>query len=1064
MSMDFGQDLIDEFVVEAREHLCVLEDELLTLEKEADHPDSDRVDRLFRAIHSIKGAAGFLGFQNVSSLSHVMETLLQLIREGEVRPESHYVDGLLEGTDLLGVLLDDVSKSNDIDISATHERIVDLLAKATSPEADAQMADISRCVDASGAPVGFNVDQFTLNSCPVDQRTLYVLKYDLGELQRGEGLTPATLVRRLLANGQILDAKLDISASSLTSDLSSQSLWYDVLYSTRFQEDEIAEPTGLARERITPVILESLSEENLVVDDAVPGETTVDELLEDPGETSADESESPQEATASAPSTSRSDDQPTTGQSKKSEHSDTVRIHVGILDQLMTLAGELVLVRNQQMLSLDRTDPVSRGISQRLDIVTSELQETIMRTRMQPIGNVFGKLPRIVRDLSKKLKKKIEIATSGDEVELDKTILESLADPLTHMIRNCCDHGIESPDVRKKAGKPEVGTITVRAYHEGGQINIEVRDDGGGLNAEAIRRKALQNGLKSEAELDGMREKDLHRLIMLPGFSTAKETTDVSGRGVGMDVVRTAIEQLGGSLDLESTQGKGTAINMRLPLTLAIIPCLVVGVGEHRYAIPQVNLEELVCLYDDDVRTKIECAGNQQVYRLRDHLLPMTRLNEVLDRPEPFTHQTRGEITETYRRLAEEQEDVGKSLTFAVVKIGSQRFGLIVDRVIGTEEIVVKPMHPALKSLPTYSGATVMGDGKVALILDIEGIARHAGIQFNVEQEVGAEQDFSDTYSGNETQAVLLFNNGQAEQFAVSLPLIRRIERIPADKIERVGEKEYVTIDGASTLILRLDSVLNVSPCEQQDEVFLLLPKHVERPFGILMSNVADIAETSADLDMTAYHEDGVLGTAIVRDRMTLFLDIFRLIERAEPNWFASRRSSSPAPERKCRILVAEDVPFFQQLIKGYLEADDYEVTVVDNGQQALDALAGRRFDLLISDIEMPVMGGLELIRRVRANMQYKDLPAIALTALASPEDRAKAIELGFNEYQVKINRETLLTIVSTVLGGKPSASADGAGQADGQAVLAQLSDMLGMLAARETGSETEANKQEVLQ
>lgn len=737
------------------------------------------------------------------------------------------------------------------------------------------------------------------------------------------------------------------------------------------------------------------------------------------------------------------------------ERGGTVRINVGLLDKLMTLAGELVLVRNQQLLHTDRGDSLARDMVQRLDMVTSELQETIMQTRMQPIGNVLAKLPRIVRDLSNSLGKEIQIIMQGNEVELDKTILEALNDPLVHIIRNSCDHGVEAPEVREAAGKPRTGTITLQAYHEGGQIIIDIADDGQGIDPATVRHKALERGLRSEMELAQLSDREVLSLVMLPGFSTAKKVSEVSGRGVGMDVVRHAIENLGGNLELESFPGTGTTLHLRLPLTLAIIPCIIVMVAEQRFAIPQVNLEELVCLYDEEVFTRIEVAGKQEVYRLRNKLLPMVRLSEILANPAPFSRDVRAAIAEKYHlqhqrflqqlqaaeQVSEEeaaqtlpqepatvqhnvytllpepqlQSAPPESLFFAVVKVGADRFGLIVDRILGTEEIVVKPMHPSLKQLRCYSGATVMGDGSVALILDIEGIARHAGVF--VEQPSDDMLHKKGSSAGNvDKQSILLFRNGPNEQFALALPLIRRIEKIDMNRIETVGGKEFITIEGQSTLVLRLDKLLNVSPSQPQNEMFLILPKHIKRSFGILMSRILDIENTDIRLNTESYVEDGLLGTDVIRGHLTLFPDIYRLIELAEPSWFAERRQSLPPPQEGKRVLIVEDSSFLRHMLRRYLEADGYEVLDSEDGQQALNLLQEQDVDLVVSDIEMPVMDGLEFIRNLRYTGRQPDLPAMALTSLNTEDDKQRALKAGFDRYQVKLDRERFLADCTKLL------------------------------------------------
>ncbi len=710
----------------------------------------------------------------------------------------------------------------------------------------------------------------------------------------------------------------------------------------------------------------------------------------------------------------------------------TVRIHVDILDKLMVQAGELVLVRNQHLLSVDESDPVSRSIAHRLDLVTTEMQETIISTRMQPIGKIIGKFPRIVRELGKSLGKQIQITVSGSEAELDKTILESLTDPLTHIIRNCCGHGIEIPEERVAAGKPKTGQITLEAYHEAGRVCLEIRDDGRGIDPELIRKKVLEKGLKSESDLEQMSDQEILYLILLPGFSTAEEASDVSGRGVGMDVVKTSIEKLGGSFDLESTVGKGTKILLRLPLTLAIIPSLIVKSGDLLYAIPQASLVELVCLYDEDVRTKIERAHDQEVYRLRNRLLPMVRLSEVLARPMRFTREVRAEISEKYQKEHEEfwQSDpvaeskrnrlgFAKSLNFVVVKAGNSRYGLIVDEILGTEEIVVKPLHWAVKSLGIYSGATIMGSGKGALILDVEGIARHTAIMLDIDMTT---EETDKKIRDEDLQTVLLFKSGEKEQFAIALPLIQRIEAISMSDIQRVGDKEYITIDDVSTLVLRLDHVLKVSPVVEKEEMYLILPRYIKRPVGILISSLIDIEVTAVELDINSYPEDGLLGTDIIRGAMTLFIDIYRLVEIQQPEWFSNgqRRFTDTAAvsaESAKQILLLEDLSFFRHLVKGYLEAGGYKVTTAENGRVGLERMDEKEFDLIVSDLEMPEMNGWEFLKHIRQGTNQRDIPALALTTLDSDKDRQKALDCGFDRYEVKLDKERFLTTVAELLG-----------------------------------------------
>lgn len=1073
---DTMRSLLDEFVAESKEHLGSLEEDFLALEQQKDNPDSELVNKVFRAIHTVKGTSGFFGFERITELSHSMENILSLIRSEKMKAESSIIDTLLAGADLISAMIDDVEKSNEFDISGILEKLKAILSDESSEETKEEMASEVELKDKSGNSLDFTIDIFSLKNIGEKQSVLYLLRFDLAEMEKYRKSTPVQLIKYMMSIGDIVDAKIKNLQDDLYS-LPKGPLYYNVLFTSKetipelkrmlnLNDDEIIEvenefeehPSSEGKaetvEQVEAAATEKSAEEHVVVPEPEPKQKE-----EKPVQKAEPKAEQKQEVKESAPKQETKKEEPPEAEKKttdekpvetssmpstpaptpkaggsKSESSGSIRINIDLLDNLMRLASELVLVRNQQLRMIDTSDPAERNMMQRLDIVTSELQEMIMLTRMQPIGNIFSKFQRVVRELARKLNKQISISISGSEVELDKTILESLADPLTHIIRNSCDHGIETPDVREAAGKPAEGHISMNAYHEGGQINIQILDDGKGIDSERVKIKAIEKGLKTETELSQMSEKEILSLIMLAGFSTADQISDVSGRGVGMDVVRSSIEKLGGSIDLESTAGKGTKLHLRLPLTLAIIPCLIVEVGNQRYALPQVNLEELVCLYDDDVRTKIEPAGDREVYRLRDRLLPMVRMNEILKRPKSFSESVRQEITESYRKMQEKNyqehlqakregkanEDVlTQSLNFAVLKVGAGRFGLIVDKVIGTEEIVVKPMHPSLKNLSCYSGATVMGDGSVALILDVEGVARHSGISFDT-----GTGEISDTKSEHfideEKQTILLFENAENERFAVALPLIRRIERIRTNNIEKIGQKEFITVDGVSTRVLRLEKVLNVSPSMQTDQAFLLLPKHIKKPFGILVSRLVDIEETSFELNTESYIQDGLLGTSIIREKMTLFIDIYRLIELSEPDWFDERRKNAPPPDERKQILLVEDNSFFRQLVKGYLEADNYSVITAENGQHALDQLKSHHIDIIISDLEMPVMDGFEFMRNVRADENYAEIPGIALTALDSEDDKLKALEAGYDKYEVKIEREQFLTLLAGMLADQP--------------------------------------------
>ncbi len=982
---DYDQSLIEEFVTEAKEHLETVENELLVLEEQQENVDRAVIDRIFRAVHSIKGAAGFLGLKVINDLSHAAETLLSDIRAGERTPTPELVDLLLRAGDRLTALLDDLDGSNDANVSDLLEQLhqakdgapstpVSPESPSAPPSSPSAVASAKDDIDA--VLQRLRIDRQTLENRPVQERFLYLLACEPGE---GEA---DAFFQELAKSGTVL-------GKSTSADVPARQ---EVLFSSVLEPEMAEIAIGLPRERIK-------------------------KLETEPGAGPAEQAPAvaaPAAPVPAKPASPARDASNPAGKKPAASENTTIRLSVELVDRLMMLAGELVLVRNQhQQLSEQAEDPQQRSIAQRLNVVTSDLQEAIMLTRMQPVGNLFGKFPRIVRDLGRKLEKKIEIEIVGSEVELDKTILENLSDPLTHLIRNCCDHGLEPPSDRAALDKPTTGRIDLRAYHEGGQINIMIRDDGRGIDPERVKAKALENNLRTRDEIEAMSEKEVVSMILLPGFSTATQVTDVSGRGVGMDVVKSSIEKLGGSMEIDSTVGQGTTILLRLPLTLAIISCLIVKVGEERFAIPQVNLEEVVALYDEEEQGEIELAHDQEVYRLRDKLLPLVRLDEVLNRDKPLGDVDRAEIVRRYHGTERTPETTTKrEIVFAVVKVGGERMGLIVDDILGTEEIVVKPLHRVLRRLVCFSGGTIMGDGRVALILDMEGLARHAGVSF----DKAGDGDLAGKYHGGdeETQTVLLFRYGPKELFAVALPMVRRIETITVDQIEQIGEQEFITIDGVSTFVLRLDRVLTVSACSEQKEMFLLLPRHIKRPIGLLMSEIIDSEETSIHLNRESYLQDGLLGTAILREHMTLFPDMYRLLEKADPEWGAQHKRTDPNVRK--RVLLVEDTAFFRQLVKGYLERGGFEVETAENGREGLQALEAHAFDLIVSDLQMPLMDGFAFAQAVRQRADSQDLPLVALTALSSDEDRARAFQCGFQGYETKLDRERFLDALNEIM------------------------------------------------
>ncbi len=598
----------------------------------------------------------------------------------------------------------------------------------------------------------------------------------------------------------------------------------------------------------------------------------------------------------------------------------SIRVNVGLLDTLMNLAGELVLGRNQLLQGVSSSNTKATEVSsQRIDMITSELQEAIMRTRMQPIANILSKFTRVVRDLSQQSGKSIDLVLEGNDVELDKTILESINDPLIHLVRNSVHHGIEMPDEREKIGKNPIGIITLKAFHDAGQVNIVISDDGRGLDPQKILRAAVSKGHLTDQEVAQMSEKQKMKLIFLPGFSTAKEVTDVSGRGVGMDVAVTNVESLGGVIELDSTPGEGTVIQIKLPLTLAIIPSQIITVGNERYALPQVNLSELLRISAAEVKDKIERVGDSEVVRLRGELLPLFDLSKLLGIEETYIDpENNDELLERRKNIADrrskkhallkdgknralntfedtKQERTTKdrryhaesALNIAVVATGTFKYGLIVDDLHDSEEIVVKSVGRYLKKCTAYTGATIMGDGKVALILNISNIAQTAGLSTVSESVKLAKAADKAAETCKDKAALLIFKNSGSEHFAAPLNMVERIERFKTSAIEQIGNKKVVQYRGGALPLYELSQVLDVESLPEKDQQEVIVFKVKNREIGLMVTPPIDANEVNLEMDESTLRQPGISGSMSINDHTTLLVDIFEMIKRLNPEWFA---------------------------------------------------------------------------------------------------------------------------------------------------------------------------------
>jgi two-component system chemotaxis sensor kinase CheA len=713
--------------------------------------------------------------------------------------------------------------------------------------------------------------------------------------------------------------------------------------------------------------------------------------LPPPVAVAAEKHVSPEPVPAAAPAAAASGasaGEPASGQGVAA--SQTIRVTVDVLEDLMTLVSELVLTRNQ-LLQLARMQDNSGFTAplQRLSHITSELQEGVMKTRMQPVGNAWNKLPRLVRDLSHDLHKKIELIMLGADTELDRQVLELIKDPLTHMVRNSGDHGLESAAERRAAGKPETGRITLNAYHEGGHIIIEIADDGRGLPADKIRAKVLANGLASEAELAGMSETQIQRFIFRAGFSTAANVTAVSGRGVGMDVVKTNIEKIGGTVDLKSISGQGTTFIIKIPLTLAIVSALIVESVSERFAIPQLSVVELVRARragDNSPGTTgesvIELINDTPVLRLRDRLLPLVSLGDLLG--------------------LGASETGGGGAHIVVTQVGTSLLGIIVDRVFDTEEIVVKPVAPILRHITMFSGNTILGDGSVIMILDPAGIARTTGVGAGGGDKA-VRQEAVENAASSDRIALLLFRVNGAERMAVPLNLVARLENIARDKIELSSGSPVTQYRGK---LMPLVSLTNQDDATTPSQSLLVFADG-DHAMGLMVDEIIDVVEDKLEIEL-ASARPGSLGTAVIGGFATDVLDTGYWLTRAWGDWFSANDKGAKTSSR--HVLVVEDSAFFRNLLVPSLTAAGFKVSAAASAGEALRLReAGRMFDAIVSDIEMPDMDGLAFARAVRADGPWANLPMIALSSHADPNQVEAGRDAGFTDYVAKMQRDQII-------------------------------------------------------
>lgn len=923
-------ELIKDFIVESQEHLSDVESQLLTLESQQNGVDVALVNKVFRAVHSIKGAAGFLGFGVLENLAHRGEEVLNRLRNNEMRPTSLVINTLLKATDRLKQLLDSLETSNEQDVTE-HIVALEALLNGTNASPDAIVKELTNHDYGTNKPERIEAPAVAMDSNVTVESNARDSGHTPSPIANSPVANPETL-REFLVEGYDNLEQIDRNLISLERDPTNESLLNSIfrsIHSLKGSSGFLAFKHVEALAHAGENLLGSLRSNRLPLDaetsrvlfsmidklrtilvaierDGTEGNCNSEDMIKTLNEVHQSHMVAHDQASLSTMACESKSDERVASETKKvaaaieqspsrvmesssssiqdvaitSAADSTIRVDVALLDTLMTRVGELVLARNQILQftgELGNSDLMRT--TQRLNLITTELQEGVMKTRMQPIGNVWSKFPRLVRDLAVICGKEVRIEMRGKETELDKTIIEAIKDPLTHLVRNTVDHGIEKPDVRVSKGKPIEGCLTLRAFHEGGQVIIEICDDGAGLNLDRIKSKAIEKGLITQEHAARMQEQEISQLIFLPGFSTAEKVSNVSGRGVGMDVVKTNIEKIGGSVDLQTRPGFGTTIKIKIPLTLAIIPALIVSSSGNRYAIPQVNLLELVRLEGDQTSNSIEFIQGAPVYRLRGRLLPLVYLRKVLN-------------------INDEKEAPPDTVNIVILRADDRQFGLVVDRINDTEEIVVKPLSKQLKGVPVYSGTTIMGDGKVALILDVLGLAYASQVISKLRDGALVDSNSLAKESNGKQQTLLILGTGTSRRLALPISQVARLEKIPKKAVEFADHQEVVQYRGRILPLIRLASFLGLD-CDEIVDNELLVDDDLlnvvvyienERSFGLVIDQIVDIVELSLQINHRSARE-GLLGSAVIHERVTDLVDlpaIIRMIENATQNPIAA--------------------------------------------------------------------------------------------------------------------------------------------------------------------------------
>ena len=863
------QELLNEFILEAKANIDQMEELLL---KPESLNNSKKIDELFRAAHSIKGTAGFFGLTKVMNLAHVMESILDELREGNLKINDVIVDGLIHAVDVMRRLLND----EEVEI----ESVID------------------------------------------DLKVILTTKTEVD-------------------NGKIGVAELQSAAM----------LWEQLM------QEEQKEVKAAVEIPPLPVV-----------------DNNTEKILTE----------------------------------------DSIRVKVGNLNSLLNLTGEIVLMRNQ-LLRLTKEPEKNKqelsALAKNLDVMITSLHKEVMKTRMQPIGTIFNKFPRMVREIAKTLGKKVQIELSGLDVKIDRSMIEALIDPLTHLVRNAIDHGIEFSVERSNKGKNVIGKINLHATYENGRVVVDIADDGAGLDLKKVRDKALDKKIIKESDIDNIKEQEIANLIFMPGFSTAIEVTSLSGRGMGLDVVKTNIEKVGGRVEVFSDKDIGTTFRLNLPLTLVIINAFIIIIAGKFFAIPQNEIREVVLVGDGENKNRfIKMLQEKPSLVLRGELIPLVGLGPFLGL----------ESESAFKEKLDKAMQERFLLRILIIKSGKSAYGIVVDEIHDSEEIMLKPLSKVIGQCSLYSGMTVLGDGKIAMIIDTDGLKNAANISFK-EYSVKKIAELEDHDKVLQEKLLLLFKASGNEVLGLDMSLISRVQKSNTDNFIKVGSKYYFKHNNENIRVIRPEYYIPISnnKCKKKN-VYVIIPKDLSYATAIIAEEILDTVSADFTISQNCGKGLALCGSKFIKDQLITLLNLPELLQLVTPNY--NRLCSNQALSRKkvanqkIKILVVEDTQVFAKALKNILEQEGYQAVLAQNGLEGLALLQKDNFNLIISDIEMPKMDGLEFIKSVRAEDKFKNIPVIALTSLDDEEHRQIALAAGFDYYEIKLKEQELMKTVKKIL------------------------------------------------